>query len=151
MIPMSRINPLGAHSPLINHDILRTLEEEGADPIRLLAQAVNGDLTADPVLRIAAAKELAQYIHPKKKALDLRASGKLAVTYNVVNFSEVMPDQAKQLAEQTQALLDNRPRTKAEVRQAVRATPVNSAVLIEAMRSDVERLVVDETGIASDE
>lgn len=148
---MSRNNPLGVHSPLINNDILQTLQEEGADPIRLLAQAVNGDLTQDPVLRIAAAKELAQYIHPKKKALDLRASGKLAVTYNVVNFSEVMPDQAAQLREQTQALIDNRPKTIAEVRQRVRATPVNSAVLIEAMRNDVEKLVVDDTGIIADE
>ena len=132
-------------------DILAVLEEEGVDPIRVLAQVANGQISADPILRMQAAKELAQYVHPKKKALDLRASGKLAVTYNVVNFSEVMPDQAAQLKEQTQALLDSRPRTKAEVKQLVRTTPVNSAVLIEAMRNDVEGLVVDETGIVVDE
>ncbi|HMV57030.1 MAG TPA: hypothetical protein PKD38_07465 [Nitrospira sp.] len=148
---MARNNPLGAHSPLVNMDILEVLEEEGVDPIRVLAQVANGQISADPILRMQAAKELAQYVHPKKKALDLRASGKLAVTYNVVNFSEVMPDQAAQLKEQTQALLDSRPRTKAEVKQLVRTTPVNSAVLIEAMRNDVEGLVVDETGIVVDE
>ena len=148
---MARNNPLGAHSPLVNMDILAVLEEEGVDPIRVLAQVANGQISADPILRMQAAKELAQYVHPKKKALDLRSSGKLAVTYNVVNFSEVMPDQAAQLKEQTQALLDSRPRTKAEVKQLVRSTPVNSAVLIEAMRNDVEGLVVDETGIVVDE
>lgn len=145
---MSRNSPLGVHSPLINNDLLQTLEEEGVDPIRVLAQVASGSLTADPALRLSAAKELAQYLHPKKKALDLRANGKLAVTYNVVNFSEVMPDQAAALAAQTQALLDSRPKTRAEVKQLVRVTPVNSAALVEAMRDDVEGLVVDENGIA---
>ena len=141
-------NPaLGVHSPLINHDLFQTLEEEGVDPIRIMAQVANGELTPDPVMRFAAAKELAQYIHPKKKSLDMRMSGKMQVTYNVVNFSEVMPDQAQALREQTQAMIDNRPRTRAEVKAIVRATPVNSAALVEAMRSDVERLVVDENGV----
>lgn len=147
---MSRNSSLGVHSPLINHDLIQTLEEEGADPIRVLAQMCTGDLTADPNLRFAAAKELAQYLHPKKKALDLRSSGKLAVTYNIVNFSDVMPDEANQLREATQQMIDNRPRTKAEVKALARATPVNSATLVEAMRHDVERLTVDENGIVDE-
>lgn len=157
---MNRPAPLGVHSPLINSDIFQTLEEEGCDPIRIMAMIANGavevivpqsgEKLAIPVEiseRLNAAKELAQYLYPKKRSLDLRASGKLAVTYNIVNFSEVMPDQAAQLAEQTQQMIDNRPRTKAEVRQLARMTPVNSAALVEAMRHDVETLVVDEDGI----
>jgi hypothetical protein len=147
---MSRNASLGVHSPLINGDVLQTLEDEGADPIRYMAKIVNGDEPASPEIRFAAAKELAMYVHPKKKALDLRMQGKVAVTYNVVQFSQVMPDEAQALADQTRAMLDNRPRTRAEVRQIERSTAVNSAALVEAMRRDVEGLVVDANGLVDE-
>lgn len=132
------------HSPMINLDVMQTLEEERVDPIRVMARLARDGETEE--LRLSAAKELAQYIHPKKKALDLRAQGKLQVTYNIVNFSDVMPDEAATLEAQTKALLDSRPRTRHEIKMLSKMVQPQSAAIIEAMRSDVERLVVDEEG-----
>jgi hypothetical protein len=128
--------PIGAHGPDI--DVVKVLVEEGCDPIRILAKLAMG---SDDNLSFAAAKELAQYVHPKKKAMDLRASVKTAVTYQVVSFSDVAPDAAKQLSEQTKNLMQQKlPRTRAEVRLAAAAAPVISAQVIEAMREDIEAL-----------
>ena len=53
----------GQGNPLVNKPILDTLEEEGVDPIRIMAKFASGELAEDPDQQLAAAKELAQYVH----------------------------------------------------------------------------------------
>lgn len=50
-------------------DVETILSEEGVDPIRMIAEIAQ-DLTNDPGLRLTALRELAQYVFPKRKALD---------------------------------------------------------------------------------
>lgn len=155
--------PLGTHSKIINFDVIQSLEEAGCDPIKILADAAKGMMTykdengvetnvmVDPEKRISAAKELASYLFPKKRSLDMSAVTKASVTYNIVNFSEVMPDQSALLEQQVKDMALNVPRTRAEMKMVVNASrkEQTSAVVIEAMRSDVERLVVDDSGMAT--
>jgi len=78
----------GQGNPLVNKPILDTLEEEGVDPIRIMAKFASGELAEDADQQLAAAKELAQYVHPKKRSLDVNKEIKASVTFSVVRFSD---------------------------------------------------------------
>ena len=57
-----------------SHELAEKLEELGCDPIEGLAR-IAGDPATKPELKMRCYAELAQYIHPKRKAVDL-GSGK---------------------------------------------------------------------------
>ena len=52
------------------HELAEKLEKLGCDPIGGLAQLAMNTETA-PELRVRCYAELAQYVHPKRKAMDL--------------------------------------------------------------------------------
>jgi len=138
----------GQGNPLVNKPILDTLEEEGVDPIRIMAKFASGELAEDPDQQLAAAKELAQYVHPKKRSLDVNKEIKASVTFSVVRFSDVMPDQAAIMADQldklqgSRMMLDNQ-----AARKLMKDVKELDNVTLEAMRTDVEKLKTDEDGI----
>lgn len=138
----------GEGNPLANKPILDVLEEEGVDPIRILAKFASGELAEESDQQLSAAKELAQYVHPKKRALDVNKEIKASVTFSVVRFSDVMPDQAAIMAEQLDKLqgsrmvLDN-----TAARKLMKDVTELDNVTLEAMRTDVEKLKTDEDGI----
>lgn len=138
----------GEGNPLVNKPILDVLEEEGVDPIRILAKFASGELAEESDQQLSAAKELAQYVHPKKRALDVNKEIKASVTFSVVRFSDVMPDQAAIMAAQLDKLqgsrmvLDN-----AAARKLMKDVTELDNVTLEAMRTDVEKLKTGEDGI----
>ena len=138
----------GQGNPLVNKPIMDTLEELGVDPIRIMAQFASGELAEDADQQLAAAKELAQYVHPKKRSLDVNKEIKASVTFSVVRFSDVMPDQAAIMADQldklqgSRMMLDN-----TAARKLMKDVTELDNVTLEAMRTDVEKLKTDEDGI----
>lgn len=83
--------PFGVKSIGYNSKVVETLAEFNCDPIAILAQlAVE---SGDPEMRFKAAKELAGYITPKLKSVDIKVSEKRTAEVAVVKFSEVSPDQ----------------------------------------------------------
>jgi len=79
---MSRGRPKG--SPNKRSSIIeRMLEHKGADPLGFMADLIL-DEDADRQLRFNAAKELAQYVAPKRKAIELTGEGSRPVTLRVV-------------------------------------------------------------------
>lgn len=145
---MTKYHENGQGNPLVNKPILDTLEEEGVDPIRIMAKFASGELAEDADQQLAAAKELAQYVHPKKRSLDVNKEIKASVTFSVVRFSDVMPDQAAIMAEQlgklqgSRMMLDNQ-----AARKLMKDVTELDNVTLEAMRTDVEKLKTDEDGI----
>ena len=138
----------GEGNPLVNKPILDVLEDEGVDPIRILAKFASGELAEESDQQLSAAKELAQYVHPKKRALDVNKEIKASVTFSVVRFSDVMPDQAAIMADQldklqgSRMMLDNQ-----AARKLMKDVTELDNVTLEAMRTDVEKLKTDEDGI----
>lgn len=133
-MPASSYVPTLTHGPDL--DVWKVLKEEDCDPIKILARHALGD---DPTLSFAAARELAQYIHPKKRALDLRAHVKTQVSYQIVSFASLEPDQAKELAAASSEMMKTRmPKTRDAVRLAEAAAPRISPQIIEAMRDNME-------------
>ena len=63
------------------------LEELGCDPIEALAN-ISMDNSNTPELRFQANKELAQYVAPKRKAIEMDASVDGGLKVNVVQFAE---------------------------------------------------------------
>lgn len=156
--------PEGRNNALFNRDIMRTLENEGVDPIRILAQIAAGTLVMPDGTehvyelndRLAAAKELAQYVYPKKRSLDVNKEIKASVQLQVVKFADVMPDQAAIVAEEVQKLQENKSLLIGNMSKDVKKMLMQDvrhldAVTVEAMREDVEALVVDENGIVQNE
>jgi hypothetical protein len=141
--------PLGALNPLINSEVFSTLAEEECDPIRILAKIANGEMGADIDHQLSAAKELAQYMHAKKRSIDMRAAVKGNITYNIVQFGQVAPEEAQILRERARASLA-KPKTMKEVKALVAEEnqKAPSAVVIEAMRESVEVLDVSPDGFA---
>lgn len=145
---MTKYHENGQGNPLVNKPILDTLEEECVDPIRIMAKFASGELAEDADQQLAAAKELAQYVHPKKRSLDVNKEVKASVTFSVVRFSDVMPDQAAIMAEQldklqgSRMMLDN-----TAARKLMKDVTELDNVTLEAMRTDVEKLKTDEDGI----
>ena len=63
------------------------LDELGCDPIEALAN-ISMDNSNTPELRFQANKELAQYVAPKRKAIEMDASVDGGLKVNVVQFAE---------------------------------------------------------------
>ena len=63
------------------------LEELGCDPIEALAN-ISMDNSNTPELRFQANKELAQYVAPKRKAIEMDANLDGGLKVNVVQFAE---------------------------------------------------------------
>ena len=63
------------------------LEELGCDPIEALAN-ISMDTSNTPELRFQANKELAQYIAPKRKAIEMDANLDGGLKVNLVQFAE---------------------------------------------------------------
>ncbi len=63
------------------------LEELGCDPIEALAN-ISMDNSNTPELRFQANKELAQYIAPKRKAIEMDANLDGGLKVNLVQFAE---------------------------------------------------------------
>ena len=63
------------------------LEQLGCDPIEALAN-ISMDNNNTPELRFQANKELAQYVAPKRKAVELEGSLDGGLNVNVVKFTE---------------------------------------------------------------
>jgi hypothetical protein len=56
------------------HELAEKLEKLGCDPIEGLARIALADETA-PELKVRCYAELAQYVHPKRKAMEVGPSG----------------------------------------------------------------------------
>lgn len=67
------------------------LEELNCDPIEGMAMIMN-DTSLDHSLRLAAMKELAQYVAPKRKAVDIDATVDGSVNIQVVKFADLDED-----------------------------------------------------------
>jgi hypothetical protein len=81
----------GSKSIGYNSSVIATLAEHGCDPIAILAElAVHSE---DPEMKFKAAKELAGYVTPKLKSVDIKVSEKRTAEVAVVKFSEVSPEQ----------------------------------------------------------
>ena len=63
------------------------LEELGGDPIEALAN-ISMDNSNTPELRFQANKELAQYVAPKRKAIEMDANLDGGLKVNLVQFAE---------------------------------------------------------------
>ena len=63
------------------------LEELGCDPIEALAN-ISMDTSNTPELRFQANKELAQYVAPKRKAIEMDANLDGGLKVNLVQFAE---------------------------------------------------------------
>ena len=63
------------------------LEELGCDPIEALAN-ISMDNSNTPELRFQANKELAQYVAPKRKAIEMDANLDGGLKVNLVQFAE---------------------------------------------------------------
>tara|TARA_A100001201_G_C3930981_1_gene153589 strand:- start:171 stop:461 length:291 start_codon:yes stop_codon:yes gene_type:complete len=63
------------------------LDELGCDPIEALAN-ISMDTSNTPELRFQANKELAQYVAPKRKAIEMDANLDGGLKVNVVQFAE---------------------------------------------------------------
>ena len=63
------------------------LEELGCDPIEALAN-ISMDNSNTPELRFQANKELAQYVAPKRKAIEMDANLDGGLKVNVVQFAK---------------------------------------------------------------
>tara|TARA_B100000287_G_scaffold365834_1_gene360752 strand:- start:21173 stop:21499 length:327 start_codon:yes stop_codon:yes gene_type:complete len=73
--------------------IQERLEELQCDPIEGMAMIAN-DMSLDHSLRLAAMKELAQYVAPKRKAVDMATTFDGSVNIEVVKFSEIEKQEA---------------------------------------------------------
>ena len=63
------------------------LDELGCDPIEALAN-ISMDTSNTPELRFQANKELAQYVAPKRKAIEMDANLDGGLKVNLVQFAE---------------------------------------------------------------
>ena len=72
-------------------EISDRLEQLNCDPIEGMAMIAN-DTSLDHGLRLTAFKELAQYVAPKRKAVDVDASIDGNVSIEVVKFSDIIDE-----------------------------------------------------------
>jgi hypothetical protein len=73
--------------------VIDRLEALGCDPIEGMAQIAMDD-GADMSLRAQMYKELAQYIAPKRRAVEMKAEGQLSLV-NVIRAIDQRKDQAQ--------------------------------------------------------
>ena len=74
-----------------SREIAERLEQLNCDPIEGMAMIAN-DTSLDHGLRLTAFKELAQYVAPKRKAVDVDASIDGNVSIEVVKFSDIVDE-----------------------------------------------------------
>ena len=72
-------------------EIAERLAELDCDPIEAMAMIAN-DTTLDHSLRLQAFKELAQYVAPKRKSVDIDATIDGNVSIEVVRYSDLDED-----------------------------------------------------------
>jgi hypothetical protein len=70
-----------------SQEIQDRLEELGVDPIEGMAMLAS-DPTSTPELKLQCFKELAQYVAPKRKAVDMNASLDGSFSIEVVRFTD---------------------------------------------------------------
>ena len=76
-------------------EIAERLAELDCDPIEGMAMIAN-DTTLDHSLRLQAFKELAQYVAPKRKSVDIDATIDGNVSIEVVRYSDLDEDTSTQ-------------------------------------------------------
>jgi hypothetical protein len=86
----------GATSTVLNSELEKELKAKGVDPFAIMAELALD--TSDPDLRFAAAKELARYLRPQLKSIDVRVAGQTQRNFAIVKFSDVDPARAAALA-----------------------------------------------------
>lgn len=69
-------------------EIQERLDELGVDPIEGMA-VIAMDPTTSPELKLSCYKELAQYVAPKRKAVDMNATMDGSFSIEVVRFTDV--------------------------------------------------------------
>ena len=72
-------------------EIEEKLTALGCDPIEGMA-TIAADPTASLELKLQAFKELAQYVAPKRKAVEMEIEGNGSFNINVVRFSDLAKD-----------------------------------------------------------
>lgn len=72
-------------------EIQERLDELNCDPIEGMAMIAN-DTSLDHSLRLQAMKELAQYVAPKRKAVDMATTFDGSVNIEVVRFADLDDD-----------------------------------------------------------
>jgi hypothetical protein len=136
----------GAYSEVINDDLKEQLKDLGCDPIAILAEMALDEM-AKPELRLAAARELAQYVRPKLKAVDIKVEQKINRGVAIIRYSEVDPEAAaiaREAAKLQNTGTDGKvPVTPEEVAKATfdmqRETEMISGVMVEHLRKEAEK------------
>jgi len=136
----------GAYSEVVNDDLKQQLLERGCDPIALLADFAL-DESQKPELRFAAAKELAQYVRPKLKSIDVKVEQKRTAGIAIVKYSDVNPEAAAAAREasklQSTGTGGKVPVTPEELAKATfdmnREMEQISGVMVEHLRKEAER------------
>ena len=75
-------------------EIQDRLAELDCDPIEGMVTIAN-DPTSSQELKLQAYKELAQYVAPKRKAVDMTASVDGNISIDIVKFSDIEEDEAQ--------------------------------------------------------
>lgn len=68
-------------------DIRQKLEELDCDPFSIMADLAKSAEKEE--IKLSAARELAQYIAPKLKSIDMQVKGEQAITITVTKYCEV--------------------------------------------------------------
>lgn len=119
---------LGVSSTAINSTLEEKLRAKGVDPFEIMAElAVSGE---DETIRLQAAKELARYLKPQLKAIDIKHSGQVNKTFAVLKFSDIDPVKAAELA-------------KGITPEKLLAAVAPNAAVLEQTRVELEREAVD--------
>lgn len=88
---------------LWNKPVVEQLLALQCNPIAVMASFANGStpngMPIEPGQQLAAARELAKYVFPQKRSLDVQKDVKHQVTFEVVSFKDVEPEAALKLAE----------------------------------------------------
>lgn len=87
---------IGASSSVLNSALEDELKAMDCDPFKILADLATS--AEDESTRLGAAKELAKYLRPQLKSVDVRVAGQVQKTFAVIKFSEVDPAKAAELA-----------------------------------------------------
>jgi|TARA_R110001592_G_scaffold13613_1_gene62257 hypothetical protein len=75
-----------------SQEIQDRLDDLGVDPIEGMAM-IAADPNSTPELKLQCYKELAQYVAPKRKAVDMNTVHSGEMTIEVVNFNELDENQ----------------------------------------------------------
>lgn len=89
---------LGIESAVLNSSLEDKIKQiaNGKDPFEVMAELmVSGE---DEAIRLGAAKELAKYLKPQLKSIDIKAGQVAQRRFAVVRFSDVDPQKAAELA-----------------------------------------------------